>query len=156
MTELFSPELTSANTTSQVSSSWHDRSAPAGSPPAYADIFTSPTTMSNFSLPRDTPAPKSLAVPQTATSNLKSLPAQLPTNVKPTATTDVPPVVSIQQNHQQPSNASCHSQNDTNTFTFDPLESAPPRHWNLSDTPTYIPRRHYMTSPTSELPSPNA
>ena len=38
-------------------------------------------------------------------------------------------------------------------FTFDPLESAPPRPWNSSDTPTYIPRRHYMTSPTSELPS---
>ena len=64
-----------------------------------------------------------------------------------------PPVVSIQQNHQQPSNASRPSQNQTRTFTFDPLESAPPRPWNLSDTFTYIPRRHYMTSPTSELPS---
>ena len=148
-TELFSPEPTSAYTTSQVSPSWHDHSAPAGSPPAYADVFKFPTTMSNFSPPRDTPASKSSAVPKTASLNLKSPPIQLPTTAEPTVTTDVPPVVSIQQDQQQPSNTSRPSQNQTRTFTFDPLESAPPRPWNLSDTPTYIPRRHYMTSPTS-------
>ena len=134
---------------SQVSPSWHDHSAPAGSPPAYADVFKSPTTMSNFSPPRDTPAPKLSAVPKMDSSNLKSLLAQLPTTAKPTVTTNVPPVVSIQQNQQQPSNASQLSQNDTNTFTFDPLESAPPQPWNLSDTPPYIPNRRFMTSPTS-------
>ena len=69
-TELFSPEPTSAYTTSQVSLSWHDHSAPAGSTPAYADVFKSPTTMSNFSPPRDTPASKSSAVPKTASLNL--------------------------------------------------------------------------------------
>ena len=105
--------------------------------------------MSNFSPPRDTPAPKSSAVPKRASSNLKSPLVQLPTTAEPTITTDVPPVESIQQDQQQPLNASRLSQNDTNTFTFDPLESAPPRPWNLSDTPPYIPNRRSMTSPTS-------
>ena len=75
--------------------------------------FKLPMTISNFLPTRDMPTPEQSSVPKSASSKLKSPPAQLPNNAESPVANDIPPVVSIQQDQRQRSNASWSSQDDT-------------------------------------------